>query len=148
LNYSALIKLDFKKGKKLKTCTLFILLLVICQSSTFAKETSKLIRMKISSGSEFYRAANYRQINQSTYSILVEEHYTPKSTRRISGAAYNKTLYILDCNKDLYRMDIRMNYDSQDKLMGGGSTPAFRFSPISTDTIAESLHKTICLSKS
>lgn len=142
-----MIELDLKKGKKLKTCALLILLLVICQSSTFAKETTKLVRVKINSSSEFYRAANYRQINGSTYSILVEEHYTQNSVRRISGAAYHKTLYILDCNKDLYRIDLRMNYDSQNKLMGGGSTPAFRFSPITKNTIEESLYKTICLSK-
>ena len=132
----------------MKTGALLILLLVICQSSTFAKETTKLVRVKVNSSSEFYRAANYRQINGSTYSILVEEHYTPNSLRRISGAAYHKTLYILDCKKDLYRIDLRMHFDSKDKLIGGGSTPAFRFSPITTDTIEESLYKTICLSKS
>jgi hypothetical protein len=140
-----MIILDSKRGKKLKTAILLILLFFVCQSNAFANEKTKYVRMEIKTDSEFYRATNYKQRSSSLYSIFVEERYTKYTLKRLHGVASRKFLYVLNCDKKLYTIELAMNFDSKGKIMGGGSTPDFGVRSIGVDTVEESLYKTICL---
>lgn len=130
----------------MKRIAILISIFLLCSVNTYAKEKEKLVRMNFNSGSEFYRTADYQHREGSIYSISVEERYTEKSRTRISGAAYTRTKYLIDCKKTLYRVSLKMHVNPQGQFMGGGSTPHFRFTTIHPGTIEDSLYRFICLS--